>query len=211
MEEKILIKSEMDKKAKSIFITMIAIFLSLSAILILSLLEEKSVSKYIEYNGFKRAFSKGDGGALAIFIIGCVFFVLGIITLILFLSRRKCELTITEKNVRGKTLYGKEVVLPVYMVSAYSTKSFMSTIAIATSSGSTKFSLIGNYKEIGSVLSQIINDRQESTTTASTTVTKNESPAQSNIDDLVKLKSLLDQGIITQEEFDAKKKEILGL
>ncbi len=207
MEEKILIKSEMDKKAKSIFITMIAIFLSLSAILILSLFKEEE--RYI--SGFNGALYNADGKLLTIFIIGCVFFVLGIITLIIFLTRRKCELTITEKNVRGKTLYGKEVVLPVYMVSAYSTKSFMSTIAIATSSGSTKFSLIGNYKEIGSVLSQIINDRQESTTTASTTVTKNESPAQSNIDDLVKLKSLLDQGIITQEEFDAKKKEILGL
>lgn len=31
------------------------------------------------------------------------------------------------------------------------------------------------------------------------------------LDDLEKLKSLLDQGIITQEEFDAKKKDILGL
>lgn len=30
-------------------------------------------------------------------------------------------------------------------------------------------------------------------------------------DDLVKLKELLDKGIITQEDFDAKKKQILGL
>lgn len=32
-----------------------------------------------------------------------------------------------------------------------------------------------------------------------------------NLDDLAKLKSLLDSGVITQAEFDAKKKEILGL
>lgn len=32
-----------------------------------------------------------------------------------------------------------------------------------------------------------------------------------SLDDLAKLKSLLDSGVITQEEFDAKKKEILGL
>lgn len=31
------------------------------------------------------------------------------------------------------------------------------------------------------------------------------------LDDLAKLKSLLDSGVITQEEFDAKKKDILGL
>ena len=30
-------------------------------------------------------------------------------------------------------------------------------------------------------------------------------------DDLLKLKELLDAGILTQEEFDAKKKQLLGL
>lgn len=30
-------------------------------------------------------------------------------------------------------------------------------------------------------------------------------------DELLKWKGLLDQGVITQEEFDAKKKELLGL
>ena len=93
------------------------------------------------------------------------------------------------------------------MVSAYSTKSFMSTIAVATSSGLTKFSLISNYAEIGNVLSKMINDRQDNTTN---TEIKAETP-NSDIDALIKLKSLLDQGIITQEEFDAKKKQLLDL
>ena len=35
--------------------------------------------------------------------------------------------------------------------------------------------------------------------------------ASSAADEIMKFKSLLDQGIITQEEFDAKKKELLGL
>ena len=35
-------------------------------------------------------------------------------------------------------------------------------------------------------------------------------PAPSKYDDLAKLKTLLDSGVITQEEFDAKKKEILN-
>lgn len=33
----------------------------------------------------------------------------------------------------------------------------------------------------------------------------------SSADEIAKFKSLLDQGVITQEEFDAKKKQLLGL
>ena len=40
--------------------------------------------------------------------------------------------------------------------------------------------------------------------------TKNQPPI-SAADELKKFKELLDMGIITQEEFDAKKKELLGL
>ena len=35
--------------------------------------------------------------------------------------------------------------------------------------------------------------------------------SDTNLDDLRKLKSLLDDGIITQEEFNSKKKQILNL
>jgi hypothetical protein len=93
------------------------------------------------------------------------------------------------------------------MVSAYSTRKLFSTIAVATSSGITQFALIGNYAEIGNVLSKKINERQESTTND----LKSISPQSSSMDDIIKLKTMLDSGIITQEEFDAKKKQLLGL
>ena len=83
----------------------------------------------------------------------------------------------------------------------------MSTIAVSTSSGLTKFALIGNYVEIGNVLSAMINERQENTVK----VENNINASNSNMEDIVKLKNLLDMGIITQEEFDAKKKQLLGL
>ena len=42
--------------------------------------------------------------------------------------------------------------------------------------------------------------------------TKNTSKAPDSVsDELKKLKDLLDSGIITQEEFDTKKKQLLGL
>jgi hypothetical protein len=80
-------------------------------------------------------------------------------------------------------------------------------VAVATASGLTKFSLIENYEEIGNVLSQLINQRQRNTQATTAPSFSKSDP----IEDLIKLKSLLDSGIITQEEFDAKKKQLLGL
>ena len=93
------------------------------------------------------------------------------------------------------------------MVSSYSTRKFLSIISVSTSSENTKFLFIKNYKEIGAVLSKLINERQENTIASSQT----SETTNMQIDDIIKLKSLLDQGIITQDEFDAKKKELLHL
>ena len=211
MDDKILIKSEIDKKAKAILIAIPAILLSISAVIFLVLAVIKPFDSYYSWNlyydsGYEAAFY-GDGGCLTFFIIACTFFLLGIIALIVFLAQSKCELCITENNVKGKTLFGKEVVLPLYMVSAYSTRKLFSTITVATSSGITKFALIGNYAKIGNVLSKKINERQENTSNES----KATASQDNSMDDIIKLKSMLDSGIITQEEFDAKKKQLLGL
>ena len=225
MEEKILIKSEKLKAERTLKAIMIAAFGMFVAILNYMILVKPDCKVYYSFygysgyetvqlsNGFEAAFSYNKDLYLILFFVMCAFFLAGIVTLIIYLVNRKCELVVTDKNVRGKTLFGKEVVLPLYMVSAYSTRKFMSTIAVATSSGLTKFTLIGNYNEIGNVLSGLINERQSNTTTAQTATPEQSAPApQSNsMDDLVKLKSLLDSGIITQEEFDAKKKQLLGL
>ena len=211
MDDKILIKSEIDKKAKAILIGIPAILLSVSAFIFYVLAGIRPFDSYYSWDpyydsGYEAAFN-GDGGCLTFFIIACTFFLMGIIALIVFLAQSKCELCITENNVKGKTLFGKEVVLPLYMVSAYFTRKLFSTIAVATSSGITKFALIGNYAEIGNVLSKKINKRQENTSNES----KATASQGNSMDDIIKLKSMLDSGIITQEEFDAKKKQLLGL
>jgi hypothetical protein len=234
MEEKILIKSEVDKKLKEILRWLSVGLLGLCALFALILLCEFEVEVYHSgyYLGNTKYWVKGYtsienkmgyeilfGGydvdydsyemCMAFFIIACSTFVIGLPILIMFLATSKCELEITDKSAKGKTFFGKEVVLPMYMISAYSTRKFLSTIVVATSSGVTKFALVKNYAEIGNVLSQKINERQENTV-HQTTVNTPTSQA-SAMDDLKKLKDLLDAGIITQEEFDAKKKQLLGL
>ena len=219
MEEKVLIKSEIDKKVKNFLKWGPLVFFSIAALISILLSFEYAFEytryRYGEYEyytrdvlGWEYVFEFDRYTIFFVmFIIGSLSLLIAIVTEIIYLINRNSELCITENNVKGKTIFGKEVVLPLYMVSAYSTRKFLSTIAIATSSGVTKFALIGNYAEIGNVLSKKINERQENTTTESKTT----APQNNSMDDIIKLKSMLDSGIITQEEFDAKKKQLLGL
>lgn len=150
-----------------------------------------------------------DSAVLPLFILHWIFvFFAGIFCLIYFLLSR-CKITITDKNISGRTFWGKIVVLPIHMISAYSISKPFSVVAITTSSGFVKFPCIGNYKEIADVLQQLLNERQQRTELQED-LTTNQNNSK-NLDDLVKLKNLLDNNIITQEKYNAKKKEILGL
>ena len=234
MEENILIKSEVDKKIKSTLLILSVSLLAFCAISCIFLAFDIWVAKYYvggyylgkyyvqgywDYtviSGYEVVFD-GDYihatglGVLCItwFSLASLSFVVGLPLFIAYLAMQKCSLEVTDKSVRGKAFFGKEVILPMYMVSAYSTRKLFSTISVATSSGITKFALIKNCVEIGNVLSAKINERQDSTASSVTVTTQ---ATQSNsMEDLKKLKDLLDAGIITQEEFDAKKKQLLGL
>ena len=79
-----------------------------------------------------------------------------------------------------------------------------SLIVIASSSGMTKFSLIDNHREIIDTLQTLVNERQANTEI-------NTTDKNASFNELKQLKVLLDEGVITQEEFDKKKKQILGL
>ena len=60
-------------------------------------------------------------------------------------------------------------------------------------------------EELHSTLSQLLNAQEQSETAAAS------APQLSAADELAKFKGLLDSGVITQDEFDAKKKQLLGL
>lgn len=215
MEEKIIIKGTLKETVEKIMIAIIVLFslsVLISCILLIGKFECVLYYSYYPFytyyhsNGFEAAFS-GNAGCLFFFIVASTSFLIALILLIIFLTVRKSSIIITENNVKGTAIFGKEVVLPLYMVSAYSTRDLFSTIAVATSSGITKFSMIKNYKEIGNELSRLINERQDKTK-----INQQENlTSNSSFDEIEKLETLLDKNIITQEEFDAKKKQLLGL
>lgn len=121
----------------------------------------------------------------------------------------KCAITITDKRVIGKANFGKRVDLPLNQISAVG-QGIMSSIAIATSSGRIHFWFLDNRDEVFEGLSDLIKNFQ----IQKTDFTNIETPIiqqTSNADELKKFKELLDSGVITQEEFDEKKRQLLGL
>lgn len=134
-----------------------------------------------------------SGGALSI-----------LIAVILVLSVAKCQIYVTDKRIYGKAAFGKRVDLPLDSVSAVGTSIFKG-ISVATSSGKISFLAIQNRDDIHSALSDLLIERQGKNSVQADYMTI------SNADELKKFKELLDMGAISQEEFDAKKKQLLGL
>ena len=217
MEENILIKSIFAAQTKKKMITAMEILFGVAVLCFLVLLLPIYDMYRWDYymgmdNGYIAAFDYSAALPIIIFCLGCATFLAAGIILLIYWTMSKCELVITESSVKGKTLFGREVTLPLYMITAYSTQKFMSTIIVSTASGFTRFSMIKNYEMMGRVLSQKIGERQAGVPAQSAPVATAPAAAPSApMDDLLKLKNYLDQGIITQEEFDAKKKQILGL
>lgn len=124
------------------------------------------------------------------------------------LSLRAVELILTNKKITiYNPIFKSTIELPIDSISAISkTSVFTEGIAVATSSGKIDCIFIDNRDQIYTELNKLINQRQE--TASNITVVKQDA---SSADELKKIKDLLDSGIITQEEFDAKKKQLLGL
>ena len=200
MEEKII------TKGKPINIFPIVIAIILLAVLCFIFIALPMIRTAYNFYGSDLAsvmFSSASevGISISIVLVICLFAVF------VYLWLEKIEITVSDKRVFGKAAFGKRVDLPLDSISAVGT-SFLKGIAVATSSGKISFLMIQNSDEIHKSVSELLISRQGKQ--AETTVIKQEIP-QSNADELKKYKELLDTGVITQEEFDAKKKQLLGL
>lgn len=118
----------------------------------------------------------------------------------------KYEIAITDERVYGRVAFGKHVNFSIDSVFAVEMGAFK-RLSFETSSGRISFMLIKNRDEIKKCICDLLTERKQNKTTAAPEIN---SPA-SNADELKKYKDLLDDGIISQKEFDAKKKQLLGL
>ena len=127
--------------------------------------------------------------------------------LILYLFLHSYELIVTDKRIYGKIAWGKRVDLPVDSISAISSVRGIKGVTVATSAGKIKFIILKNANDIYGVINKLLIERQ---------TIKNDAIAGKDIqmdvtDQLKKYKELLDSGAISQEEYDAKKKQLLDL
>ena len=128
----------------------------------------------------------------------------GAITVVLLIFKfyaSKMKIVVTNKRVYGVARFGKRVDLPIDLISAVGTCMFKGII-VSSSSGKIRFLLINNRDEIHKTISNLLITRQDKKQVVNNT---------STTDELMKYKELLDSGVITQEEFDAKKKQLLNL
>ena len=230
MEEKVLIKSE-KYNVKKLFKILSLIGLTITIIMFIWLFVVKVVDFIAGYNqweegtlsygqgfiqpeSFDNSFSFAMANAWDNFIrwhwwkcltpIASLTLIGGLI----YIWLKSYELTITDKRVYGKVAFGKRVDLPVDSVSATATIGLFKGVSVSTSSGKISFLAIKNANEIYEIINNLLVDRQkEKAQNTGTTIVQNSDEA----DQLKKYKDLLDSGVITQEEFEAKKKQLLGL
>lgn len=131
-----------------------------------------------------------------------------LISVLIYFWLHSYELTVTDKRIFGCVAFGKRVDLPVDSVSATATITIFKGVSVSTSSGRISFLVVKNSDEIYTIINDLLIKRQQEKAATSTTVI---APASDEADQLKKYKDLLDSGVITQEEFDAKKKQLLGL
>lgn len=117
-----------------------------------------------------------------------------------------CNITVTNIRVYGKAFF-KRVDIPIDSISAVGIIDIMQGISVSSSSGRIAFFYIKNYKEIHSEISKLILNRYENNREQISNVSK----TTDKTEEIRNYKKLLDDGIITKEDFEKKKNELLNL
>lgn len=119
------------------------------------------------------------------------------------------ELILTDRRMYGKNAFGRRMDLPIDSITSVSTIKILKGLRVATSSGTIKFYNLANINDFHKEISNLLVERQNVKKVSETENIKEK--IVSSADELKKYKELLDMGAISQEEFDTKKKQILGL
>lgn len=238
MENKVLYNAKAANKINAIFLAVITLVIAvLDASLFIPVKKVHEIrggdrwqprlyDHYDFYNiygsniGFKEhdrtVFKCHDIIVIYIIILSVFFFISLSLTIYAFKSR-KCILELNPDGIQGKVkklFSSKSINQPFEQIdNLYIRKNIIDiitgckTIAISSGGSKIKFSCVANAQEfVDKTLEELKKYKESVNYKAEKAV-----PASSGnaMDDLLKLKTLLDQGLITQEEFEKKKNGII--
>ena len=181
--ENIIISSKLSKKFKYSFLAICLVFILISIILL-------------------KKWSSGNTSFLEDAILTVCGFSLPFL-LLYFWMISKMQITVTNKSVCGRSYFGRSIDLPLDSVSAVGSKMF-NGITVSTSSGKIKFLYIENASKIHEEIRKLLINRQEQK------ITNTPTTSVSNVDEIKKYKELFDSGVITEEEFNQIKSDLLN-
>lgn len=142
----------------------------------------------------------------------------------------RCELTVTDRRIYGRAVWGRKVDLPLSDLSGMKKTWFLKGIKVSSTTGKFRFRLVKNADALCKAVQEPPKsepkNKQNSLAAAQmpektgtvpakaekkTVKDKRLNPRGDAFKKMKKYKELLDLGIITQEEFEKKKKELLDL
>lgn len=120
-----------------------------------------------------------------------------------------CEITVTNEAIFGKLSRNKDVNIPLNQITAINRSSF-NGVSVASIGNVSNFYCIENRDEVMKAISYLLTNSQQAVPQANSSESA-ATATSGEAEQLMRLKDLLDNGVLTQEEFDAKKKQILGV
>ena len=129
----------------------------------------------------------------------------GFIHIILYFTARNNQIILTNYKITGVYKRHLSLNIPIDSISSVS-KGGLRSLCITCAGNKYNISFVSNIDIFCSKLNELLNKRTQQSMRRDTVVLQT-----SKYDEIEKLKQLLDNGIISQEEFDVKKKQLLDL
>ncbi len=179
-------------------------------------------SVQLDINGdIKKVREYSPGGSSLVAIVAFALNLLVVIyTIASNFAAKECRLTLISEGVEGtrkKIVSRKELKLPMNKIDSIVVQSGIldkirggQTIAIRSASGLIKFPWVQNAQEfVDTTLAEIQKYNEAAELKVKSAPAAAPAPASDDFEKIQKLKNLLDQGLLTQEEYDAKRRELL--
>lgn len=220
MDEKMIIKGIPQRNKIAIIIVIVGIVIALVSFIVACYTFDNGRGEYYypyyaeyriiyDYNFMDFYISEFFSGCIYgyILILGLVVTIVGIL---IEVNTEKCEIVVTNEAISGKLPHGKRVSIPLNQIIAVNPGSFKG-ISISSIGSVSKFHCFENRDEVIKAIAYLLANQQQATVHTTQPMVSVTTEANGEVEQLKGLKELLDAGILTQEEFDEKKKQILGL